>query len=133
MGDIAALRLDEDLAKDGVWVHWQDGIELKIASTSQASYEQAERRALAPHRRRIDQGKMSMREQLVVLAPVVADLLLKDWRNLVEDGEPVEYSKEKSRGYLTDPALFDLLLFVFNTASENAEYRAAQRKESEGN
>lgn len=118
------------MAKDGVWKTW-NGIRLRIASTTQAAWQAAHRRIVARDRQAFAQ--MDMAEQMRLLAPAIVEHLLTDWADIEENGHPVQFSKAKALEYLSDGSLVDLLIFVFNAALDNEEYRARARKEAVGN
>ncbi len=123
MADIAKMKVDTKKMQDGVWVDYVEDIQLCIANINNPAYKEAREKALKPHLRQIRIGKLTSDEVLDIIKPVVAKHLLVGWKNIEQDGKPVEYSCSKALEYFRDPAFFGFLDFVLQTAGEVEYFR----------
>ena len=134
MAKLRQLRSDVAAERDGVWAEYEDGFEIKIASSATREFRDAIDRALEPYLDLIRQGKLSSDEREKVVRDVGADLLVRDWRGLEnDDGTPATYSRQSARELLADPAMHRVWTFVQAVAGSDTRYREARSKAALGN
>lgn len=86
------LRVNPELAK-GKWVPFMDDVEFLIASASSPSYRAARRRYFQEARAKLRAGGEAAAEATEEIAlKLLAHEVLRGWRNITEDGQPLEYT-----------------------------------------
>lgn len=122
--DINELAMDLDTAREGKWVTYKGSdFELKIASTkSNRLFDKHRRSLLKGKRHRSSQANMSERDAKLLIAPAVANHVVKDWRGLSENGVDSPYSSSKCLEMISDDRFIDLFEFIMEVATDGDEY-----------
>jgi len=126
--DINEILLNEEtIAKidDGVWIDdiaEAPGLRLKVRGWSsekvQALKSFKERRA--SRKERDVSGNLVHTAQIRIVREVVAEVVLLDWEGLTDAGQPIPYSKEMARKWLTSRA-GDKFLGIVSEAATQAD------------
>lgn len=129
-------KADTALERAGKWFTFEPGIELLIASINSPGYSSAVRDLMRPQGGRMRSASpldaLEGREQ--DLKRIAGEHLLIGWRGIDDDnGQPVEYSRERSVEYMMDPAYHALYTFCTQVAANEGEYRAKLAEEARGN
>jgi len=126
--DVAA---DLDRERDGVWVHYSQGIELKIARLRTPEYRRAVNKAMKARRERPFEDAD---DAVAMLAPLIARYILKDWRNISDaEGKERKYTVDEGTRELLDPRNIDLYEFIVSKANEAALFEQEQLEDAEKN
>jgi len=134
MAKLSQLMTDPTKNEQGIWVDYDDGMRLRVCSTSKRAYEEARESLLRPHRRRIRDDRMSPSEIAEVIKPAVARHLLVDWEGLEdEDGNEIPYTPEKALELFNNPLLEDLYVTVMEVAGKAGAFRRDSLEESAKN
>ena len=113
--------IDPKAESEGLWFDFS-GSKFKIASTSSTSYQKRISKLYAPHRRKIEQGKLDPETGRDLIASALAGNILVDWKDvLTSDGKPVKFSVEVAKEALMGNE--DLRDFVLETAADIANFR----------
>lgn len=101
MYDITKDFTDAGLVSEGIWVEFFGGARLKIASTDSPKYKAHLSRLAQKNKVRLD----TTNEETILLVQAItceslAKYVLLGWEGIVENGEPVVYSRDKAYEYL---------------------------------
>lgn len=130
--ELDAIASDTALQRDGVWVDYR-GARFRIASAYQADYQRESNKLLNLNGPKLAGPNAWAQTTYEVIAPAVAQYLLRDWSGIIENGKPVPYTKERGAKTLSDPRFFDLMRFVLLNARSVDLFRAQLEKDAAGN
>jgi len=133
MADIKVVKTDMEKAEKGVWVPFESGIELCIASANSPEFRKARSRVMKQFTRRIRSKSVNPDEVLEALKPVYAKHILVGWKNIEEDGQEVSYSANKALEYFRDPSLSIFFDFVLEASGDDETFRMEDFEEAEKN
>lgn len=127
-------QTDLDLAREGVWVTWENGVELKIASDESPRYL-AELRRLSTERM-TDLKRTTLpdsdREEIYMQAR--CRYVLLDWRGFEdEQDQPLPYSYELAFEAFKSGKSAPLYRFVINASATDKLFRTKRREDIAGN
>lgn len=131
--DIARLKTDPAREDEGVWVEVGDGASLKLARIGNRRYREATQRRFKPYRRALRAGTLSEATSEQLMAEVLAETVLLDWRGLMDRGTPVPYSVDQAKAVLCDPAYREFRDLVVELAGDMQSYREADLEDAEKN
>jgi hypothetical protein len=104
--DLKKTKTDPKKELEGVWIHFDQDAEMKIARLRNPA-------ALAAfqEKTRFVRGKLTAEKEAAVMTEILADFVLLDWKNITEGGVAVPYTKDNARRILTEfPAVRDFIL-----------------------
>jgi hypothetical protein len=105
--DIASLKYDLELANEGVWVNLDDHTQVKLSMASPSNRKYIVRlRQFA--KEFVDAGNDETAEK--IMAKVLAETVLLDWKGLTYNGKPVTYSPEEAEYLLLTVPYFRELI-----------------------
>lgn len=133
MADIRSVMTDVDMEVHGAWVPFYDGIEFLIARARNPKYVEFLKKELEEYRDIQRANALDPKILEEALLKSRANCILLGWKNIEEDGKPVEYSHEKAMEYFKNPGLKDMYDFVIVSSENRDWYRAKNIKASEGN
>lgn len=134
MASLKQIAGNPEKEKEGIWTNYRDtDFALKIARVSNPDFDQHRRALIKPHRHRSSRGMLTEKEAGKIIAPAVAKHLVKDWRNLEDDGKAIPYSEQKCLEMLCDDKFYDLYEFILQVANDGEAYRFELEQESAGN
>lgn len=129
--DIRSFKTDATREKEGVWQSLGEGGEVLIARWNNPRCSRLFSKLIKPFRRQIDAGTMDPKKSEEILARVMAETILLDWRGFFDGNDPLEYSTETAFELLKDVHDFRELI---KSLSEDAEaYRERELEDAEGN
>ena len=96
----AEFGSDETAEIEGVWVPLGDDAAVKVARLGNPEAQAAYRKIPRLTRRSIEDGTMTADQSRKFLVRFVAGNLLKDWKNLSDDGKTVKFSVEAAEKML---------------------------------
>jgi hypothetical protein len=133
MAELSKLLLDEQKISEGVWVLWEEDIELLLAPMHNKRMEEYVRQKTVSNSRggRVRRVSDELSDKITLEA--ISRHVLIGWKNLEMDGKEVEYSHEKAFELLSHIGLTHLYRFVLLTASDDAIFRAELEEEELGN
>lgn len=107
MAKLTAVQSDLSREREGVWCHYMQGWECKLARQGNDEFLRAKRRIQQdPQLRIAATGELSEEETRKVMAPYVAEFIVRDWRGLEgDDGTAIPYSIEKATELLLMPEM----------------------------
>lgn len=108
---LAGLKVDEERAKNGIWVPFMQGAEFLIGRAGSAAYNKQISNAWKEHETAL-QADTPEAEELgqKMVAEAVANHELLDWRGVAdEEGNELPYSKEKAIEYLMIDEVFEFV------------------------
>ena len=118
--ELKDFKTDRDKEKDGVWEDLGDGCSVLVARYGNQAMVNAYRRYPRVLRQRLESGQVDDDKSSTIMAKVMADTILLDWKGLKEDGKEVPYSKEECVRVLTDYP--DVRLMIFEISNEAQLY-----------
>lgn len=118
MTELNSIRIDVDKSTKGIWVDYEGDIELLIARKPNPQYEDFLHGLVNKHA-----GVITKEADMDLTRQAVAHCVLRGWKNLTEDGKPIEYSPEKALEFLRDPSLRDFYEFILVKAHDRETYR----------
>lgn len=134
MAKLSAIRADLDKERNGVWVPYQMGIELKIARLGNPQYQEALRTATEARKVLLAVKDLSEEQRQDVQREVVAKTILLDWRGVEdEDGKPLAYSPQTAMSWFKDPELWRVYNFVLMESLEEEHFRKALLEDASKN
>jgi hypothetical protein len=111
---LESYQQDRDAEKEGIWLAYPNGIKFLIARAggSNNTYKRELSKALRPHRRMIDQGRMDPDESDRILRRVYAKTILLDWEGIKDEkGKAIPYSPQAGEDFFAAiPELFSELV-----------------------
>ncbi len=131
--DLECLASDLSLEASGVWREYFPGVELLVASTHQRAYQRDIAKVLRLNDAKFRDANTTTEERARVLAPVVAEHLLRGWRGITVGGQPLPYTKAKATEILSDPKFHRLYDFVIETARAAEAFRRQREDVATGN
>jgi hypothetical protein len=92
--DLSTFKTDESKETEGVWEKLDEGCEVKVARWGNTRMVEFYQRYPRVIRQRIDSGQVSDARSAEILAEVIANTILLDWKGMADEGKPVKYSVE---------------------------------------
>lgn len=130
MLDLKTLRVDPELANAGVWVPYS-GAEFLLARFNNREAEAA--RALLSlefytelTKREGETTPQDQKNFQTLQNTVLSEHVLKDWRNLGEDGVEIPYSPAAALAILEDEGYDELRSFLINESLKRERYVAKE-------
>lgn len=120
--------VDTGKAAEGVWIDYDDGIQFKIARSNTPAYREAVKKIHRQHKRQIDAGTMSDSLSDSIMAGLMAEHLLVDWKGLMSDGKEFPYSKENATAFLSEEAYGEIREWIMKQSQDNENYRTEDIK-----
>ncbi|KFI27786.1 hypothetical protein CN97_00735 [Haematobacter massiliensis] len=135
--DLRGIKRDTSIAQEGQWVkavpNFEDAEFLVRgwASPKVLAYRSRLER-LAPRKDRNADGSIKEAARMRIVAEVLAGVVLLDWRNIGDGGEPLEYSQELAAKIFADP---DFVMFTDAVlwASNQVDAQSFMSEQDEGN
>ena len=118
--ELKDFKTDRDKEKDGVWEDLGDGCSVLVARYGNQAMVNAYRKYPRVLRQRLESGQVDDDKSSNIMAKVMADTILLDWKGLKEDGKEVPYSKEECVRVLIEYP--DVRLMIFEIANEAQLY-----------
>lgn len=131
--ELSKLKTDSQKKSEGTWVPIEGDLELKMAYLGADAFQKRMEVLKRPHKRKIEDGSFPNSEFAKLTGRVIAEVIVKDWKGLTEDGKPIKYSKEKATELFIDPDLEDLRDYVVSFASSRDNFRIDEIEEAEKN
>lgn len=88
---------------DGAWIgdiEGADGVELLVCSMESPAARKAMTTALADARMKNKGEPLTQDQQLEATRRVLADVVLKDWRGITQNGQPVSFEREQAKKWI---------------------------------
>ena len=136
MAELNTVFTDLRKAEEGIWVTYPGSdVECRIARLSNNPRFQQEAMKLRRDAklRRILEGGFNTQDAKETIAPVVAEYVLLDWKNLTENGEAIPYTREKATELLCMPEMADFYDWVLIIANDVDLYRKDIQSADQGN
>ena len=109
-----------ELENSGIWVTFRGG-QFLIAHTNNMVFQRVFTRLQAPFRRKIEKATLDPKIQLETMCKAMAKGVLLNWKDVVSDGEVIEYSEDAAYNVLMNNS--ELREFVQDTALDLENYR----------
>lgn len=117
--ELAKHTTDPAKEQSGIWVKFDDETELLIGSLNSRIYKTAYGKRIDDLRR--EKRKPDAMQVEGIINDAYAETILLGWKNVVENGVPVEYSVAKAKFIMENcPAVRE---FVLITAANNDNFR----------
>ena len=124
---LSDLAIDLKIREEGDWVRDLPGygeLELKVRGSGNKDWARMEQKLLAAVPRQRRKNGLEPDDRLRINALLCCECSLLDWRGIDDqDGNPVPYSKELAKKFLTDPQYENLVTACLVAASLVAEQR----------
>ena len=118
--ELKDFKTDKDKEKNGVWEDLGDGCSVLVARYGNQAMVNAYRKYPRVLRQRLESGQVDDDKSSTIMAKVMADTILLDWKGLKEDGKEVAYSKEECVRVLIEYP--DVRTMIFEIANEAQLY-----------
>jgi len=135
---VKLARIDTAKVEDGTWIGDipdMGDLRLQVRGINNAKFRRLQQELIAavPRGER-RKGRIDPLTMDRITGTCLASTVLLGWDKLEgEDGQPVPYSQEQARAYLTDPAYRPFFEAVVYAATMVGEADAEAAKEDEGN
>ena len=114
--------IDPKAESEGLWFEFS-GSKFKIASSASATYQKRLAKLYAPHRKKIEQGKLDPETGQELIATALSGNILTDWKDVqTVNGKTVKFTVELAKEALI--ANGDLRDFVMDCANDISNYRS---------
>lgn len=134
MGKMSSIKQDLNLESDGVWMMFEEGIEVKIASINNVRFKDRLKRITKPHLEQLRRGIAPDGLEDKLWKQAGAHEIVRDWRNIQDDeGNEVVYSPEQCLEYFSQDAYREFFNFVVRSANASTVFRVRQESQAEGN
>lgn len=132
--DLSTFATDPESEESGVWVDLGDGAAIRVARMGNKKHVKTQRRLMKPHRGLLQSGR-SLSDDVAdaIAVKVTAETILVDWKGLLINGKPVEYSVEKAIEILSDPVFRNFSDMVAKIASSPGTFNSLDQEELEKN
>ena len=120
--------VDLGKAADGVWIAYEGDIEFKIARANTPGYRDAIKRLHRQHKHQIESGTMSEQLSDNLLADLMAEHILVDWKGLMNGKEEFKYSKNAAKTFLKDERYAEIREWIMVQAQNVENYRNEEGK-----
>lgn len=131
--DISTVVVDFDMEAEGVWFDYDNETSVKVARSNCKAYRKAMKRVMKPYRRQIKMNTIDPELFDKLLATAMAEGLVRDWKGLLNNGQPIEYSRSKSIELMVDPVMREFKEFVAECAEDAEAFRNEEIEEDAGN
>ena len=118
--DLREFKTDKSKEEDGVWESLGDECSVKVARYGNPAMLRAYRKYPRVLRQRLENGQVDDDKSAAVMAEVMADTVLLDWKGLKEDKKNVPYNRENCIRVLKEYP--DFRGMVFEIANEAQLY-----------
>lgn len=125
---LAGLKVDEDRAKNGIWIPFMGGAELLIGRAGSVGYNKMISKSWKEHETAL-QDETPEAEALgqKLVAEATAKFELLGWRGVIdEEGAEVVYSEDQAQEYLMTDEIFE---FVKKHANRRDHWRVSTVQE----
>ena len=95
--DLSTFKTNEEKEVEGVWETLDTGCEVKVARWGNARMNEYYQRFPRVVRQRIDSGQVSDDRSAEILAEVMANTILLDWKGMADEGKPLKYSADNAQ------------------------------------
>jgi hypothetical protein len=133
---LEAYKSDRDAEKEGIWFVYPNGIKFLMARAggSNNRYKRMLSKALRPHRRVIDQGRMDPDLSDELLRRVYANTVLLDWEGIKDEkGKSIPYTPQAGEEFFAAiPELFSELIDRATEAQNFVDAEVEEAKEELG-
>lgn len=131
---LSRLKIDRDLATNGVWVEFAPGVEFLIARAQNAKYRAVYAQLSRDYADVLRNGNLDEDVAREIAAEANARAVLLGWRGVEDDeGNAIDYTWEKGKEVLADPAYEDIFDFVVTVSNTRHRYRVREKEEALGN
>lgn len=132
--DLSKYKSNADATENGVWffLDSEQKSGFLIARIGSKAYRESAARHITPHQQAIARGALSLEKQEGLLAKVLAEAVVLDWKGITDgkakDGKPKDYpySKEACEALLIAPEYQDLVRLITEFANQAENYRAEE-------
>ncbi len=101
--DIKNFKTNQDLEENGKWEEFENGCRLLIARAGNKKWKEYWKKISKPYRKQIKRETLSEEKGNELIINAMAQTILLNWENLLNDGVPLEYSKENAIMVLSIP------------------------------
>lgn len=131
--DINTFATDTVAAENGIWFYLDSEEEtgFLIARFGNPKYRLSAAKHLGPHAQAMKRGALKLDTQDRLLAKVLAETVILDWKGLSRGGKPLKYSKEACEAILIEPKYVDLVKTLVDFSNEAEHYRLEEIRNSE--
>ena len=136
MAKISKYRCDPEKEQKGVWVEWEEDMELLIARMhNDAMQEYIRQQTIKQGNVRTLRRKNFTDEEMEDLTrQAIGRHVLLGWKNIQgDDGEDIPYSVEQAVEWMTNLEFDELRKFVIVTSSDTELYRLEALEDAKGN
>lgn len=123
--------IDDGFSINGKWIEYDDKISFLIARTNTPGYSSAMRKMHKRYARQIETANLTDHKAVTLMADLMAEFILLDWKGLLDKGKKFVYDKDNCRALLSDKKYFELRDWIYAQAGELENYRAEKEKKIE--
>lgn len=101
MQNLRITPLDDGKVSEGTWTKYR-GVSLKIARAGNDDFNRVFNALCKPYKRSIDKDTLDKDTMKEILCESLAKGILLDWKDLVINGEDIEYSTKNAQSLLNN-------------------------------
>lgn len=136
--DINKFKTDPKATEEGVWLYIDNEQKtgFLVARIGSRKFRESTARHITPHNQGIARGAISIEEQDKMLAKVLAESVVLNWKGLEQgvdaNGKPKDfgYTKERCEAMLIAPEYQDFLKQVLDFGGDAKNYRDEEIKKT---
>ena len=128
MLDLNIPSINLDTANEGSWIVYQGDISFCIARSGNPAYKSALAAMYKVNKRGIDGGSLPDGKAEILMNDLVSRHIVKGWKGLVSNGEPVEFTVDACNAILNDERYTELRDWILEMSRENENFREEERK-----
>lgn len=128
--DLNLPAIDDGFSIDGKWIEYDEKISFLIARTNTPGYSLAMRKMHKKYARQIETANLTDVKAITLMADLMTEFILLDWKGLSNGGKKFVYDKDNCRALLVDKKYFELRDWVYVQASELENFRLEKEKKT---
>ena len=123
--DLSSFKIDKKKSLEGVWEPLGNGTEILVARIGNKKYQEAYANIPKGVRRMLENKTLADETAEEIYADVLSQTILLNWKNMNDEGKPIEYSTEAAQAMLQKYEPFRELVWElandFQTFHDNAQ------------
>ena len=131
--DLRKFASNATKEREGVWIDLDETTKVKIARMDNPAFKKAMQRELGPYKQAVRSGTLSEQQSEKIMAKVLAETILVDWKGMTEEGKELAYSVDEAQRILSAPHLQDFRKMVVSFSEDAALFREAELEDAEKN
>ncbi len=124
MARLTSVRTDTKKCNEGIWQHFDNGIEFLIGKKPNTAYSEKLALLSKPYKELIRRQQLPREQDEALTLQAVCGTVVLDWKNIEDDkGVTIPFSEEKALEILSDPLYADVYNWILLISHSSALFR----------